>query len=150
MEMSQLRYYLYMATESLADAIRQTAAVIDRRIDAELRQSCDMTLSQYLFLRQVRYLENSDARSLAKALGVSPPAISQRLGWFEQRNLVAVERHGPANRLLRIRITPAGVSLLDRASRAADVTAERLVSSVHAPLREALASTLHRIIASTE
>ena len=109
-----------------------------------------MTLSQYLFLREVKQLESCDARGLAKALGVSPPAISQRLGWFEQRSLVAVERHGPAERLLRIRITPSGVSLLDRASRAADITAERLVNSVHAPLRDALAATLHRIIASTE
>ncbi len=138
-----------MSTESLADAIRQTAAVIDRAIDAELRRSCDMTLSQMLFLREVQRLGTSDARGLAKALGVSPPAVSQRLDWFVQRNLVAVEHHGPGNRLLRIEITPAGTSMVDRASRVADITSERIVAAVHAPLREALTGTLRRIIDST-
>ncbi|SCX14841.1 MarR family winged helix-turn-helix transcriptional regulator [Candidatus Aquiluna sp. UB-MaderosW2red] len=100
-----------MATNRITFTLNELVSVLNGAADRLLRANFSLTYSQFLFIVTLEGLGRSTAAHLAESLGVSRAAVSQRLTWFEQRNLIDISRPKGNHKNLSLALTDVGRSL---------------------------------------
>jgi hypothetical protein len=91
--------------------LNELVYVLNSTADRLLRQRFDITYSQFLFLVTLMGQGNPTPSFLAECLGVSRAAVSQRLPWFEQRNLLKISKVFGNDKSLSLSLTRKGETL---------------------------------------
>jgi DNA-binding MarR family transcriptional regulator len=107
----------------LNDLVRE----MNGQADSLLRGKFGLTYSQFVFLLILLENEEIDVTRLAEALGVTKGAVSKRIGWFLEKDLVSTfQSRGDAKRVL-ICLTPVGIKL---ANSAGDFLEQRFLATI--------------------
>ncbi len=107
----------------LNDLVRE----MNGQADSLLRAAFGITYSQFVFLLIVLEADEIDITRLAEALGVTKGAVSKRIGWFLERDLVSTyQSPGDAKRVLTS-LTPVGIKL---AKSAGDFLEQRFLATI--------------------
>ena len=88
--------------------LNELAYVLNSTADRLLRANFELTYSQFLFLVTLMRQDKPTPSFLAECLGVSRAAVSQRLSWFQERNLVRVSRVSGNEKNLSLELTRKG------------------------------------------
>jgi DNA-binding MarR family transcriptional regulator len=91
----------------LNDLVRE----MNRQADGLLRKQFEITYSQFVFLLMIEETLDCDVTRLACSLGVTKGAVSKRLKWFIERDLVATHRLEKDEKRLMISLTKSGSHL---------------------------------------
>jgi DNA-binding MarR family transcriptional regulator len=110
-----------MNTSRITFTLNELVYVLNSTADRLLRANFDLTYSQFLFLVTLMSQDKPTPSYLAECLGVSRAAVSQRLSWFQERNLVMVSRVSGNERNLSLELTRKGELL---ATQSADFLEE--------------------------
>jgi DNA-binding MarR family transcriptional regulator len=97
--------------------LNELVYVLNSTADRLLRANFEITYSQFLFMVTLMSQTNPTPSYLAECLGVSRAAVSQRLSWFQERNLVKISRVSGNDKNLSLALTRKGETL---ASQSAD------------------------------
>ncbi len=88
--------------------LNELVYVLNSTADRLLRASFELTYSQFLFLVTLMSQDKPTPSFLAECLGVSRAAVSQRLWWFQEGNLVKVSRVSGNEKNLSLELTRKG------------------------------------------
>lgn len=88
--------------------LNELVYVLNSTADRLLRANFELTYSQFLFLVTLMSQDKPTPSFLAECLGVSRAAVSQRLWWFQERNLVKVSRVSGNEKNLSLELTRKG------------------------------------------
>jgi DNA-binding MarR family transcriptional regulator len=88
--------------------LNELVYVLNSTADRLLRANFGLTYSQFLFLVTLMGQDKPTPSYLAECLGVSRAAVSQRLSWFQERNLVEVSRVSGNEKNLSLELTRKG------------------------------------------
>jgi DNA-binding MarR family transcriptional regulator len=96
--------------------LNELVYVLNSTADRLLRANFELTYSQFLFLVTLMSQDKPTPSYLAECLGVSRAAVSQRLSWFQERNLVRVSRVSGNEKNLALELTRKGELLATRSA----------------------------------
>ena len=96
--------------------LNELVYVLNSAADRLLRANFELTYSQFLFLVTLMSQDKPTPSYLAECLGVSRAAVSQRLSWFQERNLVRVSRVSGNEKNLALELTRKGELLATRSA----------------------------------
>ena len=96
--------------------LNELVYVLNSTADRLLRANFELTYSQFLFLVTLMSQDKPPPSYLAECLGVSRAAVSQRLSWFQERNLVRVSRVFGNEKNLALELTGKGELLATRSA----------------------------------
>ena len=91
--------------------LNELVYVLNSTADRLLRANFEMTYSQFLFMVTLMSQTNPTPSYLAECLGVSRAAVSQRLSWFQERNLVKISKVSGNDKNLSLALTRKGETL---------------------------------------
>ena len=91
--------------------LNELVYVLNSTADRLLRANFEITYSQFLFMVTLMSQTNPMPSYLAECLGVSRAAVSQRLSWFQERNLVKISRVSGNDKNLSLALTRKGETL---------------------------------------
>ena len=91
--------------------LNELVYVLNSTADRLLRANFEITYSQFLFMVTLMSQTNPTPSYLAECLGVSRAAVSQRLSWFQERNLVKISRVSGNYKNLSLALTRKGETL---------------------------------------
>ena len=97
-----------MNSSRITFTLNELVYVLNSNADRLLRANFQLTYSQFLFLVTLRSQDKPTPSFLAECLGVSRAAVSQRLAWFQERNLVKVSRVSGNEKNLSLELTRKG------------------------------------------
>ena len=100
-----------MNTSRITFTLNELVFVLNSTADRLLRANFEITYSQFLFLVTLMSQTNPTPSYLAECLGVSRAAVSQRLSWFQERNLVKISRVSGNDKNLSLALTRKGETL---------------------------------------
>lgn len=113
-------------TESLTYDLHKLTARLDRAADRILREREGVSYSRFLTLFAVKNgAENQ--RALAGWLGQSEPSTSRMVGLLAGEGLLDVRRIPGAGNARHLRLTSAGLGLVDRGGRLLEARFEELL-----------------------
>jgi DNA-binding MarR family transcriptional regulator len=119
---------------------------LDSQADRILRSRFGMTFSQFLFLVNLEAGANADISMLAERIGVSRAAVSKRLPWFLQRDLVYVADDPANKRRVMIGLTAKGGELVERSGQALELEFSGIFASFEGVDLEALNRDLNTVL----
>jgi DNA-binding MarR family transcriptional regulator len=91
--------------------LNELVYILNSTADRLLRANFEITYSQFLFMVTLMSQANPTPSYLAECLGVSRAAVSQRLSWFQERNLVKISRVSGNDKNLSLALTRKGETL---------------------------------------
>jgi len=91
--------------------LNELVYVLNSTADRRLRANFEITYSQFLFMVTLMSQTNPTPSYLAECLGVSRAAVSQRLSWFQERNLVKISKVSGNDKNLSLALTRKGETL---------------------------------------
>ena len=91
--------------------LNELVYVLNSTADRLLRANFELTYSQFLFMVTLMSQTNPTPSYLAECLGVSRAAVSQRLSWFQERNLVKISKVSGNDKNLSLALTRKGETL---------------------------------------
>ena len=91
--------------------LNELVYVLNSAADRLIRANFEITYSQFLFMVTLMSQTNPTPSYLAECLGVSRAAVSQRLSWFQERNLVKISRVSGNDKNLSLALTRKGETL---------------------------------------
>ena len=91
--------------------LNELVYVLKSTADRLLRANFELTYSQFLFMVTLMSQTNPTPSYLAECLGVSRAAVSQRLSWFQERNLVKISKVSGNDKNLSLALTRKGETL---------------------------------------
>ena len=91
--------------------LNELVYVLNSTADRLLRANFELTYSQFLFMVTLMSQTNPTPSYLAECLGVSRAAVSQRLSWFQERNLVKISKVSGNDKKLSLALTRKGETL---------------------------------------
>jgi DNA-binding MarR family transcriptional regulator len=91
--------------------LNELVYVLNSTADRLLRANFEITYSQFLFMVTLMSQTNPTPSYLAECLGVSRAAVSQRLSWFQDRNLVKISKVSGNDKNLSLALTRKGETL---------------------------------------
>jgi DNA-binding MarR family transcriptional regulator len=97
-----------MNTSRITFTLNELVYVLNSTADRLLRANFEITYSQFLFMVTLMSQTNPTPSYLAECLGVSRAAVSQRLSWFQERNLVKISRVSGNEKNLSLELTRKG------------------------------------------
>jgi len=97
-----------MNSSRITFTLNELVYVLNSTADRHLRANFELTYSQFLFLVTLMSQDKPTPSYLAECLGVSRAAVSQRLSWFQERNLVKVSRAAGNEKNFSLELTPKG------------------------------------------
>jgi DNA-binding MarR family transcriptional regulator len=97
-----------MNTSRITFTLNELVYVLNSTADRLLRANFEITYSQFLFMVTLMSQTNPTPSYLAECLGVSRAAVSQRISWFQERNLVRVSRVSGNEKNLSLELTRKG------------------------------------------
>jgi len=105
-----------MNTSRITFTLNELVFVLNSTADRLLRANFEITYSQFLFMVTLMSQTNPTPSYLAECLGVSRAAVSQRLSWFQERNLVKISRVSGNDKNLSLALTRKGETLATRSA----------------------------------
>ncbi len=105
-----------MRSSRITFTLNELVYVLNSNADRLLRANFELTYSQFLFLVTLMSQDKPTPSYLAECLGVSRAAVSQRLSWFQERNLVNVSRVSGNEKNLSLELTRKGKLLATQAA----------------------------------
>jgi len=119
--MSRPLHYAPLCVHSGVDGaitftLNRLVHVLNHHADAILRREYAMTYSHFIYLVKLAEQQPLEMTALAKHLGVTRAAISQRTPWFERHGLVTRSADPSHGRRVLLRLTPDGAAMLRSAS----------------------------------
>jgi DNA-binding MarR family transcriptional regulator len=100
---------------NLAFDLHALVARLDRSADRILRSELGVSYRRFLPLFMVRELGAGTQRALAERLDISEPSVSRMTAVLHQAGLLVVEQDPDGGNRRRLRLTPQGDQLVDRA-----------------------------------
>ena len=100
-----------MNTSRITFTLNELVYVLNSTADRLLRANFELTYSQFLFMVTLMSQTNPTPSYLAECLGVSRAAVSQRLSWFQERNLVKISKVSGNDKNLSLALTRKGETL---------------------------------------
>ena len=100
-----------MNSSRITFTLNELVYVLNSAADRLLRANFEITYSQFLFMVTLMSQSNPTPSFLAECLGVSRAAVSQRLSWFQERNLVKISRVSGNDKNLSLALTRKGETL---------------------------------------
>ena len=100
-----------MNTSRITFTLNELVYVLNSTADRLLRANFEITYSQFLFMVTLMSQTNPTPSYLAECLGVSRSAVSQRLSWFQERNLVKISKVSGNDKNLSLALTRKGETL---------------------------------------
>ena len=100
-----------MNTSRITFTLNELVFVLNSTADRLLRANFEITYRQYLFMVTLMSQTNPTPSYLAECLGVSRAAVSQRLSWFQERNLVKISKVSGNDKNLSLALTRKGETL---------------------------------------
>ena len=100
-----------MHTSRITFTLNELVFVLNSTADRLLRANFEITYSQFLFMVTLMSQTNPTPSYLAECLGVSRAAVSQRLSWFQERNLVKISKVSGNDKNLSLALTRKGETL---------------------------------------
>jgi DNA-binding MarR family transcriptional regulator len=100
-----------MNTSRITFTLNELVYVLNSTADRLLRANFEITYSQFLFMVTLMSQTNPTPSYLAECLGVSRAAVSQRLSWFQERNLVEISKVSGNDKNLSLALTRKGGTL---------------------------------------
>ena len=100
-----------MNTSRITFTLNELVYVLNSTADRLLRSNFEITYSQFLFMVTLMSQTNPTPSYLAECLGVSRAAVSQRLSWFQERNLVKISKVSGNDKNLSLALTRKGETL---------------------------------------
>ena len=100
-----------MNTSRITFTLNELVFVLNSTADRLLRANFEITYRQYLFMVTLMSQTNPTPSYLAECLGVSRAAVSQRLSWFQERNLVKISKVSGNYNNLSLALTRKGETL---------------------------------------
>ena len=100
-----------MNTSRITFTLNELVFVLNSTADRLLRANFEITYSQFLFMVTLMSQTNPTPSYLAECLGVSRAAVSQRLSWFQERNLVKISKVSGNDKNLSLALTRKGETL---------------------------------------
>ena len=97
-----------MNSSRITFTLNELVYVLNSNADRLLRTNFQLTYSQFLFLVTLMSQDKPTPSFLAECLGVPRAAVSQRLAWFQERNLVKVSRVSGNEKNLSLELTRKG------------------------------------------
>lgn len=94
--------------------LHQAVVLLDRRAQA-LLADVGISYPEFLVAMAVRNQQNPSQNDVAGWLGLSKSIVSQRVASLKEKGFVAQRRDAANHRIVRLRLTPAGREMLDRA-----------------------------------
>jgi DNA-binding MarR family transcriptional regulator len=91
--------------------LNELVYVLNSTADRLLRANFELTYSQFLFMVTLMSQTNPTPSYLAECLGVSRAAVSQRLSWFQERNLLKISKVSGNDKNLSLALTRKGETL---------------------------------------
>ena len=91
--------------------LNELVYILNSTADRLLRANFEITYSQFLFMVTLMSQANPTPSYLAECLGVSRAAVSQRLSWFQERNLVKISKVSGNDKNLSLALTRKGETL---------------------------------------
>lgn len=132
---------------SLGSLIGQTRSALVGSIERTLaRGGFDITMSQFLTLKQLAANGPTSAGELAQALRHDPGAMTRMLARLETKGYLRRQPDPRDRRALRIELTEVGARLWQDIRTAADACIERALVDLDAAEREQLEAILRRIL----
>lgn len=120
-----------MAEERITFTLHHLVNELDRIADGILRRKFSMTYSQFLFLVSIQEHGPLDLTRLAKVLGVSKAAVSKRVAWFVERNLVILDTDESSLRRVVLSLSARGNQTVSNAAEVLDTTFLAQASRFH-------------------
>lgn len=105
-----------MNSSRITFTLNELVYVLNSAADRHLRANFDLTYSQFLFLVTLMGQSKPTPSYLAECLGVSRAAVSQRLSWFQDRNLVKVSKVSGNDKNLSLELTRNGEMVATRSA----------------------------------
>jgi DNA-binding MarR family transcriptional regulator len=100
-----------MNSSRITFTLNELVYVLNSTADRLLRANFEITYSQFLFMVTLMSQTNPTPSYLAECLGVSRAAVSQRLSWFQERNLVKISKVSGNDKNLSLALTRKGETL---------------------------------------
>jgi DNA-binding MarR family transcriptional regulator len=100
-----------MNSSRITFTLNELVYVLNSTADRLLRANFEITYSQFLFMVTLMSQSNPTPSYLAECLGVSRAAVSQRLSWFQERNLVKISKVSGNDKNLSLALTRKGETL---------------------------------------
>ena len=100
-----------MKRSRITFTLNELVYVLNSTADRLLRANFELTYSQFLFMVTLMSQTNPTPSYLAECLGVSRAAVSQRLSWFQERNLVKISKVSGNDKNLSLALTRKGETL---------------------------------------
>lgn len=100
-----------MNSSRITFTLNELVYVLNSNADRHLRANFGLTYSQFLFLVTLMGQSKPTPSYLAECLGVSRAAVSQRLFWFEERDLVKISKVAGNDKKLSLSLTRKGEAL---------------------------------------
>lgn len=135
-----------MAEERITFTLHHLVNELDRIADGILRRQFSMTYSQFLFLVSIQEQGPLDLTNLARVLGVSKAAVSKRVSWFVDRNLVLLGSAEGAVRRVVLSLSPQGMQIVSEAAEVLDATFMSQASRFHGFNLDELHSNLQEML----
>lgn len=127
--------------------MRMVSSTLSQQLDRTLRRF-SLTHAQLAALAQLG-LESPEALSgaeLGRRAGVTAQSMSTAIASLLERGLVVRAPHPTHGRVLEVRITPAGLELLERAQAATKGVEDRALASVTPEQQRELRSILRQMM----
>lgn len=135
-----------MAEERITFTLHHLVNELDRIADGILRRQFSMTYSQFQFMVALQEHEQLDVTNLAAALGVSKAAVSKRVSWFVDRNLVLIGSDEGTVRRVVLSLSPQGLQIVGEAAEVLDTTFMTQASRFHGFNLDELHSNLQEML----
>ena len=106
-----------MSDNRITFTLNKLVNELNAAADRILREQFQITYSQFLFLVTLEQCGTIPSSAFAQQLGVSRAAISKRIPWFRERNLISVGTVDRDNRVVTLTITETGTRLVAETSQ---------------------------------
>lgn len=136
----------HISHDRITLALHHLVYELDSQADRILRSRFGMTFSQFLFLANLEAGANADISMLAERIGVSRAAVSKRLPWFLQRDLVYVADDPANKKRVMIGLTAKGGELVERSGQALELEFAGIFASIDGVDLEALNRDLNTVL----
>lgn len=135
------------SAQRLVLTLHRATALVDRVADSHLRPHHDIGIATFAALVTINVVGPARQAAVARALGVSRAAVTQRLGPLLRRGLVDVVLDPADSRANLVSLSPAGRRLLAEAWAGLAGSDDGLEQGVDLVLLQAL---LDRLVANAE
>ena len=137
-----LHHFPSHTSQPLTPLLLDTAELLAKRLDAELKRQHGIGLSQYRVLRVLAEKQRITQKSIASALDQTEASISRQMDVLQDDRLVTVHKNPEDRRERIVVLAPRGRDVLHDAETTIETISAAVLPAVHA---EPFAELLQRI-----